>query len=353
VGRAGVAVALFSALVTSACRYDRGELYCESATCPRGDAGTALSPYEAALRIYGDEPACVACVEEECRDLAQACADDAACGADAACRAGCDDNACQYWECRETHAVTVDDQPTHPLEACLIAACSEPCRVGHDFDCVGRYRPPAPDVGQPIIQRLAPVFGLSGAAAPEGLRARVCVGLDPACTEFVHEAETDAEGTVTVEYPAWEDRFGALVPFQGYVELVDPDDPPRIAPQLFAFALPEALPRSPRLVWTPGVFTPDELSAFRGTFGLEFDPSHGSVTTAVYDCRFSDRARAGAAATATEPTGFAGGSIVAVPLRPGTATLTLFHEGAEVARYALPVRAGAGTFVFAAPAPAR
>ena len=340
------------------------------------DAGQDEDPYQAALHIYGHEEACVACVARECEKEARACADDDACTEDARCRSRCDDDPnCQYWNCADRYPLEM--RPTGPLEeGCIQSKCLDACRVGHAFDCVGKYPPIRPEGASAPVVSTQLVGGAALTPFREAeLRGRACAFADIECAEPMARAvRSDASGALSIPFPPPAQYAFRLRGFQGYLELTDPEEaPPRTLPVLWIpfieDGLPAAPPRSNHPPWPLTAMPSSTVQLLDTIAGIRLTPGRGGVGGAVFDCRWSQSWRAtgvtieiveadaqtqvlygtSQSATATDRSGFAN----AFNVPTGIVTLKAFYSKTEIARVDVPVRAGAMTEVYLSPAGAK
>lgn len=332
--------------------------------CDVGNAGDLRfkepppeTAYEAALQIFGADSDCVACVERECRGEARDCEQAAECAEQAICRSDCRDPNCGR-KCDVPYPTGA--QPIQALIDCTETRCTEDCRVGQDWDCVGGYTW-GPFDGEPVVLTLELVCGWGFAPAAEGMLARVCEWDDETCTNPVHESYTNADGVVALTFPTNVGRFNeSFVPFAGYDEYVDPDpdrDPPRILKTMGFVggseidAVPESHYPSQVHPWQIGVCSPDDAVAGYDWFGVEPDASKGQIWAWLYDCRGMDLSRGRDFAIEIEPHDDGtqiddqrdgpgtDGAFFAWNVPPGLVTVTARAQGRIVAKTELYVRA--------------
>lgn len=373
-----------AALAAGAC--DVGDVsdldFCDPGECPKDqvDAGAdggatsggtdpvvPIDRYEAALRIYGDDEACVACVRASCDAEATACTEVAACATNARCRAGCRDPACIQL-CEEPYPQ--DANPTEPLERCVVDGCLDECRVGQDFDCVGEFDWPRPESSEPVVLRAQLIVSAEMAPVGEGILARLCRWQEPDCAHPVDVARTDPMGFVDLAYTPM-DSFGrGLQALDGYVESTDPDNEPRrVVPALMVpgdIPVPEFGALSNEYPVQHVVNSDDGRTFLWGILlGIDVDSSLGRMWGVVQDCRASSLASARGVNVRVEPdaggTRYAYGStptltetdltglFQAGPLAPGLATVTVSFEGKVVSWSNFLVRADFTTGVFLRP----
>lgn len=344
--RVGVA---WLVVFVAACAYDRGPFYEQPAEPP-------LTPYTAALRVFGDDEACVACVERECHADVDACVDDDACGDHALCRAACDDPICRL-ACDD--AYPYGERPDAVLERCAIDACAEPCPVGRDWSCVSEYPRPVLESTARFPWKLQLLPGLVADAT--GLLARACATIDSACEDPIDQVELDAQGHATLELPPDTVPPGT---FTGYVELSDPTTPPRIATTLL-FASAGFLPNTDT---HPGLYptmTPGFIELITARHGRS-EALQSGLAGQVWDCRFSPFALGTSATvevstadgdttysygllTARSDQTAADGAFSTAGIAPGFVDVTVEYGGATVAKMSAHVRADAFTHVWLFP----
>ncbi len=220
--RTSLYLASLLALTLSACRYDLDDIFQagEVLDVPDADVGPPIDNLADLLRggkFSTVDDACHTCAVRRCKDVSDACLEDAECVAFNRCIVQSTDPATQA-ECR---AESVDwlsqDIPGRdvggPYQQCVFQdRCSEECKARTNFQCVGKFSwPTTPN--QTIPYRVRFVEALGQGKVVSGMEVKVCRPDDPPCGQPTATMMTDANGEVMLDLRV------ALRAFRGYLEL--------------------------------------------------------------------------------------------------------------------------------------
>lgn len=184
------------------------------------------------VRLAARSPDCLSCLTELCCEEGTACGGKTACGELSACREICApyDVACEQ-RCESTHAEGVATLDV--LKKCTLDLCTQECRVGTLWDCVGKTPAPKKDASGSITVQLA-LNAIGGSPSDlDGAVVEACDLLDTSCQTPAAKATADANGKVTLTLESIVESLafdGYLrVTHDGYVPLYVLMNPPLVA----------------------------------------------------------------------------------------------------------------------------
>jgi hypothetical protein len=316
--------------------------------------------------VLAGSPDCASCA------TSQVCTDLTTCAASTNCvsYAACTHRDCVPLDRACATACQYAVGPSLPGDAVLSALkthCTTECRLGSNFDCVGKRAWP---VG--VIDSTA-TFSTHysdtvGTTAMAGVFVRLCPLADPTCaTEWDH-ATTDSTGYASVSGRLSQQGNGNAGVFNGYVDLSDGGVYPTVAiifPPL-AGSLAGSADYTPYLAQT---FSAHDVSLLTSVLPVPLDPTRGHVVISALDCLQVPAAgmtfqmvppdgalivyvRSGVPsvqATATDVTGTA--AILNVLPGPITVSTHVAATGALVSQHSAFVRAQTITQIAGAPLP--
>lgn len=229
-------------------------------------------------------PACDACLEQQCAEEVQRCADDGACTEFVSCRwsAEASPSPASALDCEQRFG-TSDEQPGSTVRAlsnCWQNSCAAACELGTRWECSGAYAAPPPDTAsvvtvRQVIQELRSDVPISGATV------RFCDSLVPPgdCDQsFEAEGITDSLGIAALELPISTDHRPG---WSGYGRVTLPDGGiTRLQSNLVLARSRFALQHVPSAL---------EMLALQQLFGGQ--PELGNVVFQVFDCAHTSAER--------------------------------------------------------------
>jgi hypothetical protein len=317
--------------------------------------------------LLAGSPDCASCA------TAQACTDLTTCAASTSCvsYAACAHRNCVPLDraCASTCQYALGPTPAgDALLSALKTHCTTECRLGSNFDCVGKRAWPV-GVIDSTVTFSTHFSDLVGAKTLAGVLVKACPLADPACaTEWDH-ATTDSTGYARVSGRLTQQGNGNAGVFHGYVDLSGGGVYPTVAilfPPL-AGSLAGDADYTPYLA---EVFATADVTLLTSALPVSLDPARGHVAVSALDClqvpapgvsfeitpadgetlvAYSRNGLPSLQATATDATGTA--AILNVSSGPITVSARVVATGALVSQHNAFVRAQTLTQIAAAPLP--